>query len=267
MTRRAGVALVELLVAATLGALICSASVAIVLHVGRATSAAVARDVGFRIGGEGVALLEALGRHLRYPVVIGDSALGGDVRIVAGVVCRGEPSSVTLAPAGPEVSDALAFLADVPAAGDRLEVLVPTGVAWEHEWDGLQVTDVSLLSAAQGCGATSPFVSAADRGALVVRLSVTPPHPRLADGVAVEVYRSVRIMPYRTVSHDWMIGFRSCVGDRCSTVEPMVGPVRSPADGGLRFRSDGVGVISLELRVPQVPHAFLGIIGAAAFSD
>lgn len=258
--------LVELQVALVIGALVCAASLAALLHLGRVVDAMVRRETAERRGAEVIMVLESLGRHLRYPVALGDTAMQGELRIGAGVVCEGTPSSVVLAPAVSESLEGLTFLADMPATGDHLEFFAASFDSGEVGWHTQRVVESARVSSQEGCGLGSPFVAAELGTRTVVRLTLPPMLAPAPTGAPVELYRSVRVVAYLAGNTGWVVGLRSCVDRRCGPAQPIVGPVRSAAEGGLRFHgADGEGTVMVMVRVPAIDAPFLGVIPATRF--
>ena len=259
-----GVTLVELQVAVVVGAILVAAAYASLLSVRRVVDGALRRGEAHRVGDETIAVLEAVGPHLRYPAVLGDTALLGELRIGAGTLCRQTATTIALAPALSGSAEALTFLAETPIVGDRLEVFGGEATG-EAGWRTHQVTAVALVTAHEGCGSDGAVVALADRGRQVLRLSVDPPPSALATGAPVELYRAVRLVLYHAGAQGWTVGFRSCQALRCGSAQPIVGPVRSPSDHGLRFRMDPAApIVRAEVRVPGSAHRFEGVLHAFA---
>lgn len=259
-----GVTLVELQVAVVVGAILVAAAYTSLLSVRRVVDGGLRRGEAHRVGDETIAVLEAVGPHLRYPVVVGDTALHGELRIGAGTICRQTSATITLAPALTGSAEALTFLAETPIVGDRLEAFGGE-VTVEAGWRTHQVTAVALVTAQEGCGADGSAVAAADRGRQVLRLSVDPPPGAITAGAPVELYRAVRLVLYHAGAQGWTVGFRSCPALRCGSAQPIVGPVRSPSDHGLRFRMDPAApIVRAEVRVPGSVHRFEGVLHAHA---
>lgn len=263
-----GVTIVELQVAVVVGAILVAAAYTSLLSVRRVVDGALRRGEAHRVGDETIAVLEAVGPHLRYPAVLGDTALLGELRIGAGTLCRQTATTIALAPALTGSAEALTFLAETPIVGDRLEAFGGE-VTGEAGWRTHQVTAVALVTAQEGCGADGgadgSAVAAADRGRQVLRLSVDPPPGAITAGAPVELYRAVRLVLYHAGAQGWTVGFRSCPALRCGSAQPIVGPVRSPSDHGLRFRMDPAApIVRAEVRVPGSAHRFEGVLHAFA---
>ncbi|MGA1360305.1 MAG: PulJ/GspJ family protein [Gemmatimonadaceae bacterium] len=260
-----GVTLVELQVAVVVGGILVAAAYTSLLSVRRVVDEALRRGEAYRAGADAIGVLEAIGEQLRYPVVVGDTALHGELRIGAGIVCRQTPATLTLAPAYTGSSEALTFLAETPIVGDRLEAFGGEATG-EREWRTYRVTAVALMTAHEGCGSDAAAVAVVDRGRQVLRLSVDPPPGAIPAGAPVELYRTVRLVLYHAGAQGWTVGFRTCPALRCGASQPIVGPVRSPSDDGLRFRIDPTApIVRTEVRVPGSEHRFEGVLRAYAF--
>ncbi|MEY4609434.1 MAG: hypothetical protein RL625_1651 [Gemmatimonadota bacterium] len=264
LTAARGVTLVELLVAMAMASVIAGTAFAGLIQAGRVTDRIVRREGEERLAAEVVAVLEALGQHLRYPVILGDTALHGDLRIGVGVACHGAPSATTLAPTVPGALAAMTLIADAPLPGDQLSVYVTSSDGVDTAtWESVRVLDVTMPSALEGCGPTSAFVPVLDRGTGVLRLSHGQSLGGPASGAPVELYREVRVVVYHAGTSGWMVGLRSCVDARCGPAQPIVGPVRSPRDSGLRFMlTDRREPITIAVRVPGSATLHSGVIPA-----
>lgn len=263
LSARRGVTLVEMLVALTIGVLLCGIALGAVRAIGRTVEGLVTRQVGERSGAEVIDLLETLGRHLRDPQLLGDTALQGALRIGAGVVCRVGDATVALAPAIAGSTEVMTILADPPAGDDRLDLLTGVRRPEERGWESARVVTVGRVPAPDGCGAESAFVTAAQRTAQVLVLTHTPMAGLPSPGSPAELYREIRLVPYRDGQGDWMIGLRSCVEARCGPPQPMAGPIRSPREMGLRIRHrPGNSHIVVHVRLAALDRIVEGVIPA-----
>lgn len=263
MSPRRGMTLVELQVAMLVGGLICVAGVTALLHLRRAVDAVVREETAERRGAEAISVVEALGRHLRHPVIIGDTAVQGELRIAVGVVCQGTSAWVALAPAVAGSLEAMTFLADLPVAGDRLEFVAVVRDSAEAGWHSFPVVEADLISSQEGCGVGNPYVASELGARSVVRVTHDLRLAPVGAGAPVEIYRVVRVVLYRAPDAGWVIGLRQCADRQCGPAQPIVGPVRSPREGGLRFhRTESEGLVTVTVRVPAMDHAFLGVFVA-----
>lgn len=263
MTVRRGMTLAELQVALVVGAIISAAGLAALVHLRRAVDGLVRLESAERVGAEVISVVEAFGRQLRYPIILGDTAIQGELRLAVGVACRGQPTSVTLAPAVAGSLGGMTFLADAPAAGDRLEFFATARDASEVGWHTRQVLGSAWVSSREGCGAGNPFVAPGLEGRPVVRVLHDSLHETARAGTPVEIYRAVRVVVYHAGVSGWVIGLRHCVVQSCGSAQPIVGPVRSPQESGLRFHwAEGVGPIMVAVRVTGIDRTFSGVIPA-----
>ncbi|MFZ9987208.1 MAG: PulJ/GspJ family protein [Candidatus Nanopelagicales bacterium] len=263
LSARSGMTLIESLVALTVGSIILVGASAAMGQVRAVTDALVHRAPREQLGAEIIAIVEAIGRGLREPRVLGDTALQGEWRILVGVACNAPDSTVVLSPAGHDVRDAMTFEAEGPRVNDRLDLYLTSDSMREGGWESFPVTHVVSMTAA-GCGEGSRYVAPQDGARSVVRLTYAGTSRGPGAGTPVEIYRAVRLVPYRDVSAGWMLGLRHCVGMVCGPVQPIAGPVRSPRDGGLSFRAlPGVGSVAITVRLPGLDEVFLGRIPAA----
>lgn len=257
--RRRGATLVELLVAATVGTIICASAYAVLLHLRRSVEMQMQRASADRLGTDVVTLLEALGAHLRYPVVLGDTALQAELRIGIGVGCQWSPASLTLAPALSGSLDAMTVLTEFPAPGDRVDVLRASGDSGAPMWVTATLAEVGMLAAKTGCDPESPLLAPSELSRPVWRF--TAPAEVGGTGAPVELYRPVRLIVYHAGDLGWTVGMRHCGGAICSAAQPIIGPVRAPRDGGLRFVRTPSDV-TVQVRVPMLDKTFSGVIVA-----
>lgn len=235
--RSAGATLVDLLMGLVVASLLLASAHGALVSFRRVTDALVLRQRHELTGSDVIAILEAIGAQIRDPRVLGDSALHGEWRIGAGVVCQASPSLVTLAPAMPGRVESLTSVATAPAPGDRLDIFTVGEADGSPTWHTTLVSDVQERPALEGCGSESPYVARVHLGqpAFRIRHEAQALRPHL--GAPVELYRAIRVLSYRDAAgHGWMVGVRQCLATGCGSIQPVAGPVRSPRDGGLIFR-------------------------------
>lgn len=239
LTPRSGTTVVELLTSLVVASIVTGAAYASLLHGRRATHALVQRAYHERSGLELVAVIEALGRQLRYPLVLGDTALQGDLRIGVGVACQVGDSFVALAPALPRSEAGLTMLADLPMPDDRLEFYIRGDSLAPAGWHSGRIHQVQQIQALDGCGSPSAFITATDHGRPIVRVGVSlSPLPPV--GSPIELYRRIRLVAYRDGGNlGWMVGVRFCGEHACGSVQPLAGPIRSPREMGVMFHQPG----------------------------
>ena len=259
MAPRRASTLAELIVSLTMGAFLLGVAFGALHQVRRTVEGLVRRTEGERLGTEVIGVLEALGRHLRYPVVFGDTLLQAEQRLLSGVVCRVEPWALTLAPTLTGSPNALTFMSERPAVGDMVEVHPAPTLDEPGGWEGASITAVETLSSLDGCGEGSLLIAPDQKLLPTLRLTID----RLLHvgiGVPLEVFRAVRIRAYQSSDHRWSVGWTACGGGRCAPWQPVVGPVRSLRAGGLRLAFASGGAVRIEVRVPPTEDRFLGVL-------
>jgi hypothetical protein len=266
MRTRSGTTLAELLVGMVVGAILSIAAFAALLQVQRSSVRLVRRTEDHRLGHEILSVLHAVGQHLRHPVVLADTALHGEWRLITGVVCAVGPSTLTLAPDRPGTLEALSFVGDLPVSGDLLE-------AWRDPasmgqgWEATRVIAVSQLSAEEGCGERSPYVAATLARRPVLRLAYSAAWPTVP-GTPVEIYREVRLISYPSGLGGWSVGWRTCVQGSCTAPQPITGPVRSRSERGLTLSVGSLfGEIRATVRIPGSERIIDGVIGVTDVSQ
>lgn len=164
----------------------------------------------------------------------GDTALDLDVTVLLAVVCAVEPTALVLPPLGPVGASALTHAAQPVDTDDVVSVLLPGAQGW---W----VTTVDSVTAFQpvgSCDLSEGWTSVADDGLPRIRLVVRDTVPsNIEPGMTVRVGRPGRFTLYHAGGGEWMLGWRRCsaISGVCGVVQPVSGPLRPPAAGGLRF--------------------------------
>ena len=212
MTRRRGVTLVELLLVATLGAVVGTAGLA-VWRAHRSAALAAASTATARLGAlEVLEVAAAVVGAADAVRVAGDSALVIRLVVREGVACA-------------EGRRMQAFASGIaPTDGST------SGDQWWHGWE-----DPAL-----GAWVWVPTVDT---------LVTTARCPLSAPPVVVRVSRTAVLAAYHTGAGEWMLGWRPCSAIACGVIQPVVGPVRSRAAGGFVVRAEPGGVM-LSVRVP-----------------
>lgn len=251
MRSRAGFLLAEALCALALAALLAVACATALGGVRRATLAAEARARAERGGREALQVITALARDADSVLVLGDTALELTIRIASGVVCARDSLSLTLPPAEVSGGGALVVRAQPVEAGDELRILVRDSLTTAR-WERAPIDSVSERSGETPCGSSGGFVVAADAGAGRLRLVPRALSAGAAAGAAVRVGRRGRLVLYTAGRGEWMLGWRRCAVGVCGVVQPVAGPLRTPAAGGLRIEEAGAGTLRVRVRVPGV---------------
>jgi len=246
---RKGVTLLELLVTMTVGGialsivtLLCVRQQRLVSDLAQASAvSAQLRDAGAILPIDIRALAPALGdiREAR------DTALEIRATIAGGVVCDTARAAIILAPA---VNDVVSFasVATTIEPGDSAWLILPNDSS--ETWTPLRIDAVRSGEARQ-CDARGPALEPgihAPRIALVLDGAVSAEWI----GTPVRVTRPLRYSLYRSASSMWWLGERDWSPDdaQFNTIQPVAGPLLSPASRGLRFEYfDSAGT---ELAVP-----------------
>jgi hypothetical protein len=248
---RAGYLLVEALCALALAGLLAAASAATLHATRRATDAADRRFASARTGREAVAIIGAMLRDADTLVLRNDTSVTFVHRIAAGPVCATESRALWLPPAAGVTGVPLTARAQPIETSDRLEVLLRDPAGAPLSWSVLTVDSVSERVTAPGCGIPDGWIHPADDAVPRVRLAVREGVPAgVLAGAPLRVGRWGRLRLYRDGTGAWMLGWQRCAaeGSTCGPVQPVAGPLESPARGGLRIRAGGAGMLDLEAR-------------------
>lgn len=214
MSRRAGLTLVEVVVAATLGAAVAVAATGLWRVQRRVAEGLVGVARAASGAQEVLDVATALVRSAASARLSGDSALVLRQVVRDGILCADGRGFRVLAPIG---------AASGPSA---------SGDEW---WEGGRDSSTAAwrwLPRADTLIAMSACASAAP-----TRL--------------VRVTRTTVVTSYHAGDGDWMLGARTCAALACGVVQPIAGPLRSRANAGFRVRGDGMALV-LSARVPGV---------------
>jgi prepilin-type N-terminal cleavage/methylation domain-containing protein len=206
MNRRAGVTLIELMLAVTLAGLLAVVALAVLRTATRAVTSASARDRAAAVAEEALAVAGAMAETAVDVAVLGDTALE-----VASLVTDGIPC-------GDGTTALLDAVAAAPTPGDRWAVLERVGGA--NGPDSLVWRSVSPMPLASG--GTACAIPDASR-------------------LLVRVTSHTRLVPYRGADGGWMLGLRRCF-DRCEPAQPLAGPIHSVVEGGWQLRTVPCGI-------------------------
>lgn len=180
-----------------------------------------------------------------------DTALEFRATIASATVCDSASSNTLLAPV--EVTPRLASVLARPEAGDTAWFLDTSGAV--EAWMPRAITAVFDSAAVCRVGASTPF-GPPSRASIALRLASPPP----VRPAVVHVTRPWRYSVYRASDGRWYLGAKEWnpAQGRFNTIQPVAGPLVSPAAGGLRFRYlDSLGA-SLGV-VPPDPRRIAGI--------
>lgn len=229
---RLGHSLVEALCALALSGVLAAVALG-TLRVARASAAGAERlERGLRAEREAVAVLAAALRSGGPPTLRGDTAVELDVLLGVSVACAHEPMAIVLPPAR-FADGALTVLSADPAADDLVGLrLSASADAW---W--FSAIDSVALAPLGTCGVSTGFQSGPEQRPLRVVLQDSVPAD-IASGDELRLLRRARFALYHAGSGDWMLGYRRCHPylELCGVIQPVVGPLRTPAAGGLRLR-------------------------------
>lgn len=234
MRLRRGHLLVEAICALALAGLLAAVAVATLSTVRGALHAAERRDRAVRAESDAVAILREAIEASDALVTRGDTAIDLDLLLGAAVVCGTETRALWLPPATSE--HALTQLPTALAADDLVAVrLDGDDDSW---WHGT-VDSVQTVTAAGACDVAEGWRVAGEPRLRVVLRDTVP--AEIVLGAAVRLARRARFTLYHAGSGDWMLGYRKCHPwlDVCGVVQPLAGPLRTPAAGGLRLVVEG----------------------------
>lgn len=251
---RRGHLLAEALCALALAGILALAAGLALSGARRALHAEERRERAARAERETVTILRkavAMGDAL---LLRGDTAVDLDLLLGTSVVCDVEPMALLLPP--PTPADGLTQLAQEPGADDLVAVRLEgssEGEWWHGVVDSLQRRHWSDV-----CNVNSGWrpASAATAPVLRVLLRDSLP-PEVRPGAELRLSRRGRFTLYHAGSGDWMLGWRRCHPflDVCGVVQPIAGPLRTPAAGGLRVRAiDEPAGLSIEARGADGGH-------------
>lgn len=253
---RPGFMLAEALCALALAALLGVACATALGGVRRAMVAGESRARAERAGIEALEVIAALARDADSVVVLGDTAVELTVRIASGVVCMSDSTSVTLPPVRVATGKSLMARVQPVEPGDELRFLTRDSTRSPARWEAVLVDSVAERSGESPCGSAGGYVDAADASALRMRLvpRVMPVSAGsgVRAGTAVRIGRRGRLALYNAGRGEWMLGWRRCANGTCGVVQPVAGPLRTPAAGGLRIRERAQGVLDVSVAVPGI---------------
>lgn len=255
MRLRRGHLLAEALCALALAGLLAAVAAATLRVVQASTRRAEREDRGLRAEQESVAIIAQALRLGTAWTLRGDTAVELDVLLGSAVLCAREPLALIVPPAEQGVG-AFTALA-LPLAADDL-VALRIGPD-DDSWWFAAVDSVQEQNASGRCDIAAGWQSAAAAPERVLRLVLADSTPGEAEpGAELRVLRRGRLALYHSGAGDWMLGFRRCHPfiELCGVIQPIAGPLRTPAAGGLRLRAVGdPGRIEIEARGVGSPGA------------
>jgi hypothetical protein len=236
---RLGYLLAEALCALALAGLLGAAAATALSGARRTLRASESRDVAERASVEAVGVLRAALESGNVFALRGDTAVELDLLIAVAPICGIEPRAVLLPPAATVANAPLTAALQAPAIDDIAALRVAVSPTDPPTWDALLVDSVQVRTSG-GCDSSSGWSGVADDAAPRWRLALSDTVPTaLQIGDLIRVGRTGRFTLYHAGSGDWMLGWRRCapVSMVCGVVQPVAGPLRPPAAGGLRIRA------------------------------
>jgi hypothetical protein len=253
MRARRGYLLVEALCALALGAVLAAASAAVLSGARVAITRLGARTEAERISREALGVAAAILRSSDSVVVRGDTAVDLALMTGNGVSCGGDSLELWLAPSRTADGTALTAWSQLPDVGDEVAVLLPDTLSGIPRWVGETIDGTALRAPAFPCDEANGWIAAGDASA---RMHVLTLRTVLAaePGLPVRVTRRGRLALYVDGLGEWTLGWRRCVMAACGAVQPIAGPLRTPAAGGFRVRGpDGDGIVELSAHAAGAP--------------
>jgi hypothetical protein len=227
--------LAEALCALALSGVLAAAAATALLGARKQMRAAETRDAADRAARETIAVLRHAIENGRILALRGDTAIDLDLSILIAPVCAIEARAVVVPPS--KVADhAPPTAALQPPLADDIAAF-QLGASSPTTWDELVIDSVQIRTTGE-CGFADAWADAADAAAPRWRV-------RLRDTVAtalrvgdeLRVGRTGRFTLYHAGSGEWMLGWRRCAPITlvCGVVQPVAGPLRPPAAGGLHI--------------------------------
>ncbi len=240
LSPRRGYLLAEALCALALAGVLAATAATALTSAQRARRAAEVRERAGRAERETIAVLRTAMEQGEVIALRGDTAVDVDLLIAFGAACGVEGRAVWLPPARVAVGAPLVALLQSPAADDVVAlrtVLSPTSAP---NWLEFVVDSARTLMSSGFCNESDGWATAAEASTPRWRLAVRDSLPAAVDlGATVRVTRPGRFTLYHAGGGEWMLGWRRCAPDYfvCGVVQPVTGPLRTPAAGGLRLRA------------------------------
>lgn len=255
MSARRGYLIAEALCALALAGVLAVACATALLHARRLLAGAEQRARAERAGLEALQVVAAIARDADSIVVLADTAVELHTRIADGVGCAREAAALVLPPARTADGAALMALALPIEPGDELRAWVEDTITGFRAWLAAPVESVTVRSGEVPCGSAGGLVAAVDAAETRLRLVASGLDGRVGAGTPVRIGRRGRLALYPAGSGEWMLGWRRCANGTCGVVQPVAGPLRSPAGGGFRVRQLVGGVLEVEVGVAGVAGA------------
>jgi hypothetical protein len=260
MSARRGHLIAEVLCALALAGLLAVACATSLLHARRLIAAAEQRARAERAGLEALQVVAAIARDADSIVVLGDTAVELHTRIADGVACARDGAALLLPPVRTASGSALAAMAMPIEPGDEVRAWVEDTLTGYRAWLAAAVDSVTTRTGESPCGSAGGLVAAADAAETRLRLVASGLDGRIGAGTPVRVGRRGRVALYNVGGGQWMLGWRRCLGGTCGVVQPVAGPLRSPAAGGFGVRLLAAGRLEVAVGVPGVSGSMTSLV-------
>ena len=183
-------------------------------------------------------------------VVLGDTAVEFTLLIGASAACAVDSLTLLLPPSRAGSGEPLTVLAQAPEAGDIVAAWVSEPPGPPRRWAHAVLDDATLTAPSAPCDVASGWVATPDSVERLHRLTLRQPVAGLGAGTPIRIGRRGRLALYVDGRGEWMLGWRRCQGGACGIVQPVAGPLRTPAGEGFRVSATGHGLEVL-VRVPD----------------
>jgi hypothetical protein len=253
MRSRRGYLMVEALCALALGAILAAAAAAVLSGARVSISRLEARIAAERVSRDAVGVAASLLRASDSAVVLGDTAVDLSLAIGSGVTCGVDSLEIWLAPSRTADRVALTSWSQLPDVGDEVALLMRDSITGARHWVGEQVDATAERVPSAPCDGSNGWIAAGDA---VARMHVLTLRAALAagPGLPVRITRRGRLALYVDGRGEWTLGWRRCVGGACGAIQPIAGPLRTPAAGGFRVSGPGAdGLVEVSVHAVGAP--------------
>ena len=238
--RRAGVSIIELMIALTVFGLVMAGVTAAITEQTRFQAGAARviasqrslRQIGDLLPSE----LRALGTGAGDIYAMSASAI--DLRVTTGssVVCAvsGTRLAVTIPPIQLATGLALTSWRDLPIAGDSLFIFDEgaTVARTDDSWRAYRLTAAPSVGT---CATSTGFTRSAGEAAAGMTLTVATAIPvTTVTGAPIRFFRRAQYGLTTGTDGRWYLGYTECPAG-CGTLDIVAGPVRAPSGQGLGF--------------------------------
>lgn len=277
MIQRAGLTLIELVVAVTLTALVGLTTIRMLSRQQRFYAGATAMlDVRSQLrDGADVILSDIRGAAVvRYGFpTMSDSAVEMYATVGSSVVCSISSGTLLLVPSRLESGVVLSSFLVTPDTGDIALVYVHSPSSADSSgWYDARLSSIGSRAVSTACPPSTGFTSTTDASAGRTTFAVTlagGTPAAVRRGAPIRFLRRVRYSLYRSGDGSWQLGYRRCSASPphdCSAIQPVSGPYRSystTAASGFAlkyFNSSGGDVVDAALSptVARVEVVFRG---------